>query len=386
MPRRLLAPLLAACLLVPASSAGATGTTPQLGDTPPLPITPTPPSVAGPPSAGAVAPMPPVKHVWVFVEENKSWPQTFGIGLPFAPYMTTTLPSMGAQVPQYYGIGHSSLDNYIAMVSGQAPAPQTQDDCPDREYHDMAPTRIDAEGQVVDEQAGGDHGCIYPASVTTIADQLEAAGLTWRGYNEGIPAPCSTANSGTTDPNYKRKHNPFVFFRSILDRPSCAANDVGLDQLDTDLQSAATTPNFSFIVPDQCNDAHDMCDDDDPSSLRRADAFLHTWIPKIMASQAYKDDGLIIVAFDEGSDTTYCCGEKAGPNTNAPGGAPGTGGGWTGALMVSPFIRPGTVSPIAYNHYSLLRSLEDIFGLGPHLGFAGQDGLVSFGSDIFTAA
>src|SRR3954469_14526605 len=169
-------------------------------------------AAALPATARAADPaLPPIKHVWVIVLENKSLPQWFVPGLTTAPYLTQTLPSQGMLVPNYYGIGHSSLDNYIAMVSGQAPAPQTQDDCGDSEYHDMAPYEIRSDGQVVDKSPSP-HGCIYPREAITLGDQLTAKGLTWKGYNQGIPEPCSRRSGGTPNPAYKRKHNPWVLF------------------------------------------------------------------------------------------------------------------------------------------------------------------------------
>jgi hypothetical protein len=105
----------------------------------------------------------------------------------------------------------------------------------------------------------------------------------------------------------------------------------------------------------------------------------------IQSSAAYRRDGLLVIAFDEAAnDSSACCGEQSGPNTPAPGGqSGGPGGGRTGAVMLSPFIAPGTVSDHSYNHYSLLRSIEDSFGLA-HLGYAAGPGLRPFGSDIFT--
>ena len=341
-------------------------------------------ALGAPATAPAAGPaLPPIKHVWVIVLENKSLPQWFVPGLSTAPYLTQTLPSQGLFMPNYYGIGHSSLDNYIAMVSGQAPAPQTQDDCGDSEYHDMAPYEIRSDGQVVDRSAAP-HGCIYPAEARTLGDQLTAAGLTWKGYNQGIPEPCSLRNSGTTDPDYKRKHNPWVFFESILQSGTCQADDVGLEPLADDLTSEATTPNFSFIVPDQCDDGHDACDGDN-TSLSDPNAFLEKWVPLIQASPAYRD-GMIIVTFDEGTDPLSCCNEQPGPNASSPGGYgvwPNSGGGQTGQLMLSPYIKAGSVTGESYNHYSLLRSMEDLFGISEHLGFAGQDGLKPFGADVY---
>ncbi len=113
-------------------------------------------------------------------------------------------------------------------------------------------------------------------------------------------------------------------------------------------------------------------------------------MPQILHSPAYKRHGLLIITFDEaeesgsGADSSSCCGEQPGPNTPSPGGPhPGPGGGRVGAVMLSPCIRAGTTSGREYNHYSMLRSIEDNFGL-PRLGFAAGPGQRSFGGDIFT--
>ncbi len=95
-----------------------------------------------------------------------------------------------------------------------------------------------------------------------------------------------------------------------------------------------------------------------------------------------------MVTFDEAETgspeaATACCGEVPGPNSPLPG-INGPGGGRVGAVLVSPFVAPGTVNDTPYNHYALLRTVEDVFGLD-HLGFAGADGLASFGPDVFAA-
>ncbi|MDX6702220.1 MAG: phosphatidylinositol-3-phosphatase [Baekduia sp.] len=336
----------------------------------------------------------PVQHVFVIVLENEDAATTFAPGSP-APYLAQTLRSQGAFVPGYYGIGHNSLDNYLALVSGQAPNTVTQADCP--VFTDVLPGVPASDGQVVGQ------GCAYPASVKTVADQLEAEGLTWKGYMEDMgndpvrdngttcahPAlgtPDNTQQAGATD-QYATRHNPFVYFHSIIDRPACAARDVPLTALSRDLAGTAATPNLSFITPDLCNDGHDAtCADGGPGGLPAADAFLRTWVPRITGSPAYRRNGLLLITFDEaGTDGSACCGEQPGPNTPAPGGQTGgPGGGRTGAVMLSPFIRPGTTSSYDYNHYSALRSIEDAFGLA-HLGYAGAPGLRPFGRDIFTA-
>ncbi|HWH12668.1 MAG TPA: alkaline phosphatase family protein [Solirubrobacteraceae bacterium] len=343
------------------------------------------------PDAGAATP--PVKHVFVIVLENESVATTFGPGSA-APYLAGTLVSAGAYLPHYYSIGHASLDNYIAMISGQAPNPTTQADCQTfSDFVTTGPTTSD--GQAVGS------GCVYPAAIQTLPDQLEAAGMTWRGYMEsmgadptresatcGHPAvgsPDNTQAETATD-QYATRHDPFVYFHSIIDNTArCASDVVPLTRLAGDLSTYASTPNLSFITPDLCNDGHDAsCLNGGPGGLPAANAFLSTVVPEIEASPAYQRDGLLAIVFDESvGDSSACCGEPTGPNTTAPGGN-GPGGGDTGAVLLSPFIAPGTVTQTAYNHYSLLRSIEDLFGLG-HLGLAGQAGLTAFGSDVFTA-
>src|SRR5207237_7043177 len=106
--------------------------------------------------------------------------------------------------------------------------------------------------------------------------------------------------------------------------------------------------------------------------------------PRIMSFAEYRADGLIIINFDEALSihAESCCDQPSGPNTAKPG-VNGLGGGRTGAVLLSRFIRPGTVSNVPYNHYSLLRSIEDLFGLS-HLGYARRSGLAGFGRDVFT--
>ncbi len=360
-------------------------------------------------SAAHAADMPKIGHVFVLVLENENFNTTFGPN-SVAPYLAKELPAQGALLDHYYGIGHFSLDNYLAMISGQAPNPVTQDDCED--FTDFAMTGTAHDGQAIGQ------GCVYPASVKTIADQMDAKKLSWRGYMEDMgnePAReakrCGHPAIGTADgtqiatPNdkYATRHNPFVYFHSIIDRPACAENVVPLVGLQSDLASIEKTANFTFITPNLCNDGHDSeCADGGPGGLVAADAFLRHWVPLIMASPAYRKDGLLIITFDEAdvpdpSQATdnfdACCNEQPGPNiapTNVvdkrpdtgPGIA-GAGGGRTGAVLLSPFIKAGTKSSVPYNHYSMLRSLEDMFGLS-HLGYAGQKGLQPFGKDVFT--
>jgi phosphatidylinositol-3-phosphatase len=337
---------------------------------------------------------PPVKHVFVIVLENEDAATTFGPASP-APYLARTLVSRGAFVPGYYGIGHFSLDNYLAMISGQAPNPVTRADCP--VFSEMLPGTPAADGQVVGQ------GCVYPRSVKTIADQLDGAHLSWKAYMEDMGddpvrdngTTCAHPAIGALDPTqratptdqYATRHNPFVYFHSIIDRAAyCSARVVPLTALPGDLKQQHRTANLTFITPDLCHDGHDAtCADGGPGGLAAANTFLRTWVPRITRSPAYRRDGLLAIVFDEaGSDGSSCCGQVPGPNS--PPVAPGAavpGGGRTGAVLLSKFIRRGTTTTQQYNHYSLLRSIEDLFGLG-HLGYAGSPGLRPFGDDIYT--
>ena len=132
--------------------------------------------------ATACAATPPVRHVFVVVLENKNYVETFGANTK-APYFAGELAKRGQLLTQYYGIGHLSLDNYIAMISGQGPNPQTQADC--QRFTEFAgPPGLDADGQALGQ------GCVYPPGVQTVAGQLTARGLRWRGYLQDMGTPC----------------------------------------------------------------------------------------------------------------------------------------------------------------------------------------------------
>ena len=109
-------------------------------------------------------------------------------------------------------------------------------------------------------------------------------------------------------------------------------------------------------------------------------------MPRITSSPAFKRDGLLLITFDESEtqDGEACCNEPAGFNTPMPG-IFGPGGGRTGALAISPFVRAGTVNDTPYNHYAMLKSLEQAFGISEYLGYAGMTGLQAFGADVYNA-
>lgn len=363
-------------------------------------------SGAAPPPAAPTAaatpperPLPPIRHVFVLLLENQAYEKTFG-PRSAAPYLARTLPAEGALLTRYYAIGHASLDNYIALISGQAPNDATQLDCPTFVDFRANAAGLDAHGQLPGS------GCIYPKSVPTLPDQLEAAALTWKAYMEDMgkdpsreSATCGhvpvgaleTTNDASRSDQYAAKHDPFVYFHSIIDDAArCNAHVVNLERLPQDLESVATTANFIFITPNLCSDGHDApCIDGRRGGLDAIDAFLKTWVPLIERSAAFEKDGVLIVTFDEsdgaGPDgASACCAERPLPGANFKPGFSGPGGGRIGAVVLSRFVKPGTVSDAPYNHYSLLRTVEAIFSLPP-LGYAAEPDLARLGPDVFSA-
>jgi phosphatidylinositol-3-phosphatase len=292
---------------------------------------------------------------------------------------------MGQILTQFHATGHASLDNYITQISGQAPNGETMADC--NYYHDVTPGIMGTDGQIVGQ------GCVYPASAKTLVDQLEERQLTWRGYMEDMGSPCrhpaldepDTSQTARPGDQYAARHDPFVYFQAISPS-SCRTNVVDLDHLQRDLSRVATTRNLTYVTPNLCDDGHDApCVDGRPGGLASADAWLRTWVPRITSSPAFEEDGVLVVTFDEaepnlpgGSDA--CCGEGTSPNTEQAG-RNGPGGGRIGAVVLSPFVEPGTRSDVPYNQYSLLRTMEAVFGL-PTLGYAST--VSSFGDDVWT--
>jgi hypothetical protein len=122
---------------------------------------------------------------------------------------------------------------------------------------------------------------------------------------------------------------------------------------------------------------------------KAVDEFLARWVPLIEAAPAFLADGMLIITFDESDGagaegSSACCAEKPLPGARFRPGFSGPGGGRVGAIVLSKFVKPGTVSTAPYNHYSLLRTVEAIFGL-PYLGYAAEPELRVFGADVFSA-
>ena len=321
--------------------------------------------------------------------ENKGFAETWGPSSA-APYLAQTLRSKGVLLHFYYGTAHHSEPNYVAQISGQGPNAQMQSDC--RVYSAFKQHGTRWPGQAVGT------GCVFPKDVDSLPLQMSHNGLSWKGYMEGMARPCEhprlnsqdTTQQATSTHEYAARHDPFVYFRSITSRARyCTSHVVPLAQLRSDLQRVSTTPNLVYITPDLCDDGHDSpCANGEAGGLAAVNLWSRKWVPKILASPAFRRDGLLIITADESagpqSDASACCGEDTGVNAPSPG-ISGPGGGRIGALVISRWTRPGSSSRVEYNHYSLLATIEHIFGL-PRLGYARSPHVAPFGRDVFNRA
>jgi phosphatidylinositol-3-phosphatase len=280
----------------------------------PLP-TVTPTGAATAPAAGTApaGKVPVFSHVMVIVLENHEY--GFVVGNTSQMPSFNQLASDNTLLTHYYAVAHPSLPNYIALVSGDTQGITT--DC---------------------------SNCFVNA--TNLVDLLDKANLTWKTYQEDMPSPCFVGSANT----YAQRHNPFIYFNDVrTDAELCQANVVPLTQLDTDLANGSL-PNFSFIMPNLCNSAHD-CD------LTVADRWLGAMVAKLTGSKDYDAHSLIIVTFDEGQGNHSCCG------------LPQAAGGQVATLLISPLVKTGFQDPTPYSHYSILKTLAAAWGI-PELGHA----------------
>jgi hypothetical protein len=287
-------------------------------------------SLGGAAPAAAQAPQPAVGHVWTIVLNGKGYAKSFGRGAR-SRYLSRTVRRQGALVANYFGTDHPSLPNLLTLISGQASTARTRAGCP----------RFD---------------CVYGPEVATLPGRLEAAGRSWKGYVEDLPTECTVPAPGIGDPfrkataasQYVTRQNPFTYFRSITDdRERCRTRVVGLSQLGTDLAALDTTPAWSLIVPDTCHAGLSAtCPDARrPAGYEGVEAFLRRWTPRILGSAAFKQDGLLVILFDD----------APGEDSN--------GGGRVGAVLLSPLIEAGRTLRSPMDHFGYLRSMEELFGL-----------------------
>jgi hypothetical protein len=355
--------------------------------------------------------LPPIGHVFLIVLGERGFEESFGPASP-SPYFSKTLPEEGELLANYYAVAAGALANGIALLSGQGPTAQTVADCP--QYTDISPGTV----SVIGEQVEGD-GCVYPAGTLTLPGQLVERKLTWKAYIGGIdsesalaagqPGSCRHPAAGAVDPNhtalpgdpYLTWRNPFVNFHSIADGPECTERDVGLGRLAADLKSLKSTPALSYIVPDACHDGSETpCEPGQPAAgLAGAESFLQTVVPEIQKSQAYGGGGLIAITFAQApqvgptADPSSCCGTPEYPNLKSPEAppaeaAPGPvkpsgGGGRVGMMLLSPFVSPGSVNETGYyNHFTMLRSIEELFEL-PGIGYAAEPAVLPFDETVY---
>ncbi len=244
-----------------------------------------------------------IKHVFVVVMENHSYNQVWNTST--SPYITS-LGNAYVRATNYTAITHPSLPNYLDLYGGSNSAIST--DCsPSSSCH---------------------------INARNLADNLNAKGLSWKGYMESMPSNCGLTTSG----NYAPKHDPFVYFDDIRTNTArCDAGVVPFTALATDLKSASTTPNYAFISPNLCSDMHNC-------PVATGDAWLKSHLPAILNSPACTvDKCLLVLTWDEDDGSQ---GNKV--LTIFAGSGAKTG---------------GVVSAKTYNHFSLLKTVETIFGL-----------------------
>jgi phosphatidylinositol-3-phosphatase len=287
--------------LTPSPIPGITETvTPELTPIPPT-LTPLVPNFA---------------HIVIVIFENKEFGTV--IGNPQMPYFNQ-LAQENTLLTQHYAITHPSLPDYLALIGG-----------------DTFGVTTDCENCFVNAQS--------------LPDLIESSGRTWKTYQEDMPTPCFLGSRG----NYAQKHNPFIYFDPIrTNQQRCQNSVVPLTQLDADI-AAGTLPNFIFITPNECNDAH-SCD------VKTADVWLGQFNQKLIpALDATQQPYLLILTWDEGQGNHSCCG------------LPAEAGGRVATVLISPQAKNGFQDDTPYTHYSLLKTIAASWTL-PFLGHAADE-------------
>jgi acid phosphatase len=251
--------------------------------------------------------------------------ETYGyekiIGNPSAEYINS-LAAQYAVADQYYAISHPSLPNYLALLGGDTFG--ITEDCDD---------------------------CFLDRP--SLPDQLDQHGFSWRSYQEDLPGPCFL---GAEAGDYRVRHNPFLYFRAVRDNPERCRQVVPLADLDADI-AASRVPDLAWISPNLRHDMHD-------GSIADGDQWLASFVPRLLASDAWQQGGLLIITWDEAD------GSNAGPAPESACCAQPRGG-HVLTLVISPGSESGYHSSAAATHYSLLRAIEDGWGLS-HLGHTGD--------------
>ena len=194
-------------------------------------------------------------HVFVIALSTPSYAAAFGSSSA-APYLRS-LEAKGTLLSDYESLDGGELADEIAMISGQGPNADTRSGC--ETYSEFPPATAAKANGLVDG-----NGCVYPDTALTIGDQVTASGHVWRAYIADMGASaCLHPNSGAVDdvtlpggqPGYDTRHNPFIYFHSLLDLGGCQSDDVDLGQLAHDLAKPSRTATYNYIAPGLCADA-----------------------------------------------------------------------------------------------------------------------------------
>jgi len=293
------------------------------------------------PAAG-VDGVPGFGHVFLIVGENTSFRQ---VSPRNAPYLTGTVLPHGAWLTNYHGLTDGSLGDYAAMVSGQFVRCERN--------NDFSFTNGDVPGQIACHQ-----------SVDNLFHQLDGRGIPWQEWTESATNPCDMFDHGATWSHnlYVSHHSPALYFddiqanhgsEDVIPSPECrqrvlptgttGPND--MSAFDGAL-AAGTVARFNLVIPNDCENGHDRCGTH--NAVHQFDDFVAREVPKIQASPQFGPDGLIVVVWDEGSDADPL---------------------HVGAALLGPHVKSST-SAAKFDHYSLLRTLEDGFGITRHLAHA----------------
>jgi phospholipase C len=275
------------------------------------------------------------QHVFIIMMENTGY--TSLIGNPNAPWINFAAQTYGLAT-SYFGVTHPSQPNYIAATSGSTNGVADDND-----------TTI---------------------NVTNIVDQIEASSRTWKAYMQSLSLCVTKLDHACGNQLYERKHDPFVSYQDVQNNPARMANIVDFSQFASDLASN-NVPDYSWISPDQCHDMHgraatpaDPCDFSQVQKLiATGDAFLQNTVSAIMNSRAWMGNSVIFITWDESDftnsgpfgfgDTSGCCDSPAGD-----------GGGHVVTLTISHSDHSARTSSVAYNHYSMLSTIEGGWQLG----------------------
>jgi phospholipase C len=250
------------------------------------------------------SPLPDFTHIYIILMENKESDNVIGSGA--APYINS-LARQYDVAANFFGTTHPSLPNYLELLGGST--------------------------------FGVTSDCLTCyVNATNLVDQLEAAGKTWKAYMEDMPSPCFVGYSG----DYAQKHNPFIYFDDIRTNPTRCANIVPLSEWSRD-EAQGNVANFVWITPNLCHDTHD-CD------VSAGDAWLKGFLPTIFAAPDWQSSVLFLL-WDEGVSDAGCCQIAHG--------------GHIPMLLLSPLAKPGFTSTVNYDHASVLRTIEEAWGLTP---------------------